>query len=224
VKNLGTLGGANSEARAINYYGEIVGWSETASGATHAFLWKSGVMTDLGSLGGTFSTAEGINRSGIVVGASTTKSSLKDHAFRWKDGVMKDLGTLGTKSSWAAAINTAGQIAGTLGPPKDAVGEEDDLTTPFRYQSGVITPLPRLHLTSSGLGISPTGVVVGRAEESLGIDETIDAWVWENGTIQQLPELADGYASANGINGAGTIVGYSQNASGLFRAVLWRRQ
>ena len=49
---------------------------------------------------------------------------------------------------------------------------------------------------------------------------TEDAWVWENGTYQSLPELAPtAYSTARGINLAGHIVGSSHG-----RAVLWRRQ
>ena len=38
--DLGTLGGVNSEARAINARGDIVGQAETASGEAHAVLWR----------------------------------------------------------------------------------------------------------------------------------------------------------------------------------------
>ena len=57
---------------------------------------------------------------------------------------------------------------------------------------------------------------------------TDNAWVWENGIIpafQHLPELVeDAHAGARGINLAGDIVGYSTNANGRSRAVVWRRQ
>jgi probable HAF family extracellular repeat protein len=38
--DLGTLGGANSEARAINARGDIGGQAETTSGEAHAVLWR----------------------------------------------------------------------------------------------------------------------------------------------------------------------------------------
>jgi probable HAF family extracellular repeat protein len=219
-RNLGTLGGRNSQARGINVYGVIVGWSETASGAKHAFIWKNGVMTDIGTMGGATSQANGINRGGAVVGYSTTASG-EGHAFKWKDGVFKDLGTRGTEFSDATAINTRGQIVGTLGPPLDGMGEELDMTFPFLYYRDVMTRLPWWRPTGGASAISPSGIVVGywtdyRVEE----DGATDAWVWENGTSQLLPELRSlSHSFANGINLSGHIVGYSNG-----RAVLWRRQ
>jgi probable HAF family extracellular repeat protein len=77
----------------VNDRGQVVGWSTTANGETHAFLYKDSVMTDLGVLGGAFSDAFGINDRGEIVGQSETASGAV-HAFLFKDGVMHDLGTL----------------------------------------------------------------------------------------------------------------------------------
>jgi len=226
-KNLGTLGGRNSQALGINVFGVIVGWSETANGVRRAFIWKDGVMTDIGTLGGATSEAFGINRAGVVVGRSMTASGER-HAFRWKNGVFKDLGTMGTQSSLATAINATGQIVGWVGPPRDAAGEEEDFTSPFLYQQEVMTLIGCAcrQPSISANAISPEGVVVGNGEDlrTENEDAVEDAWVWENGTAQRLPELAPKYASANGVNAVGNIVGRSSLASGLSRAVLWRRQ
>ena len=51
MTDLGTLGGPDSRAVAINDLGQVIGWGAAASGETHAFLWEDGVMTDLGPLG-----------------------------------------------------------------------------------------------------------------------------------------------------------------------------
>ena len=38
MRDLGTLGGFESYAGGINYAGQVVGYSETAGGADHAFI------------------------------------------------------------------------------------------------------------------------------------------------------------------------------------------
>jgi len=40
MTDLGTLGGEYSVARGINGRGQVVGWSATADGRHHAFLWE----------------------------------------------------------------------------------------------------------------------------------------------------------------------------------------
>ena len=53
VTDLGSLGGGSSVGLDINNSGQVTGYSTLPSGATHAFLYSGGVMTDLGTLGGT---------------------------------------------------------------------------------------------------------------------------------------------------------------------------
>jgi probable HAF family extracellular repeat protein len=52
IIDLGTLGGTSSRALGINALGQVVGWSELASGAVHGFVYSDGQMTDVGTLGG----------------------------------------------------------------------------------------------------------------------------------------------------------------------------
>lgn len=68
--DLGTLGGDRGEATGINELDQVIGWSETAAGEPHAFLWtEQDGMVDLGMLpGGTFSYAAAINEYGQIVG------------------------------------------------------------------------------------------------------------------------------------------------------------
>jgi len=69
VIDLGTLGGTQSEAEAINNRRQIVGTSETASDSEapvwHAFLWHDGRMVDLGS-----GYPVAINDRGQIIGNS----------------------------------------------------------------------------------------------------------------------------------------------------------
>ena len=47
VVELGTLGGANSYANAINDNGTVVGSSQATNGQTYATLWQGGGVTKL---------------------------------------------------------------------------------------------------------------------------------------------------------------------------------
>ena len=50
--------------------GQVIGYSDTAVGCTHAFLYKGGSMQDLGTLDGSSSSSYGTNASGRVAGYS----------------------------------------------------------------------------------------------------------------------------------------------------------
>jgi probable HAF family extracellular repeat protein len=83
--DLGTLGGANSYAYAVNDSGQVVGYSYIPGDAAfHAFSWTAdGGMVDLGTLGGANSYAYAVNDSGQVVGDSSSSTSGNLHATMW---------------------------------------------------------------------------------------------------------------------------------------------
>ena len=73
ITNLGTFPeGSTSCANGINDSGQVVGWSQTAEGPSHAFLYSGGVMSDLnndiGESGLTLDNAYAINDKGQIVG------------------------------------------------------------------------------------------------------------------------------------------------------------
>lgn len=121
--DLGTLGGPNGAARAINQQGQIVGTSSTPLGAgltTHAALWHRGTITDLGTLGGSYSAAHAINNAGQIVGLSTGPDE-RPHPVIWRSASAApvDIGTLvdasgaGMQLDAPADINDRGQIVAT---------------------------------------------------------------------------------------------------------------
>ncbi|HEX3742505.1 MAG TPA: hypothetical protein VHW09_01185 [Bryobacteraceae bacterium] len=101
--DLGTLGGGNSAAVALNSAGQIVGSAQTARGAWHAFLFTAGAMMDLGTLGGPESGAKAIDSRGFVAGWAMTITGEK-HAFLWRSGQMIDLNDLTTVSTGAVLV------------------------------------------------------------------------------------------------------------------------
>src|SRR5262245_30233473 len=112
--DLGTLGGVTSFPLDINDDKVTVGYSQTASGATHAFRWTKGTgMNDLGTLGGFSSVATAVNARGVVVGVSETADA-DQHAFLWIEKVgMIDLGTLPHfTQSYATAISDDMAVVG----------------------------------------------------------------------------------------------------------------
>ena len=138
--NLGTLGGATSQARDINDQGVIVGWAELADGTTErAFVYQAGQMADIGTLGGTNSRAYGVNSQGWVAGDSQTAGNASDwppgHGFIFRNGTMTDIGTLGGAKSHADAINDEGVVVG------EAMLADDTTWHAFAYFDGEMTDL-----------------------------------------------------------------------------------
>lgn len=117
MTDLGTLGGVQSGANAINNAGQIVGYASPPASSEHAFLYSGGKMTDLGVFFD-FSVANAINSSGVVVGEGDvllSNGNTADHAFVYDGGKLQDLNTLiPANSGWvlssATSINDKGQI------------------------------------------------------------------------------------------------------------------
>ena len=98
---LPTLGGVASSGTAISGNGQVVGTSETSTGAEDGFLWSNGTMTDLGP---NFSPAA-VNASGVIVGGQ----------FVYSNGTLQNLNNLipagsGYQIQNATGINDNGQI------------------------------------------------------------------------------------------------------------------
>jgi probable HAF family extracellular repeat protein len=176
VVDVGTLGGLPSHGLDLNERGQVAGWSKTATGATHAFLWRRGEMVDLGTLGGDASrpgVGEGppgipmspqrptrvLNERGHVVGTSDTASG-QQHAFLWQRGEMVDLGTLGGPSSAAVAVNDHDQVIGYSTTASGAVHA-------FLWQRGEMVDLGALAGEGDSLAvdINDRGQIVGVIED-----------------------------------------------------------
>ena len=114
IRDLGTLGGANSRAYDLNAEGWVVGEAETTNGQLHAFLWQPEVgMTDLGTLGGELSRAYSVNDRGVVVGEAETEDG-RMLAFLWtvRQGLTNLALPEGMRESYAYGNNNYGVVAG----------------------------------------------------------------------------------------------------------------
>ena len=107
---MGTFGGADAAAYAVNSDGVVVGTANTTNDiAYHAFVYRNGAMKSLGTLGGANSVATAINDIGEIAGFSTfAANNDQTHAFLYRNGVMTDIGTLGSESdAWGLNLDAA---------------------------------------------------------------------------------------------------------------------
>jgi len=186
IRDLGTLGGVNAQAQAINSNGDVVGFSELASGQNRATLWSGGAIHNLGTLAGA-SFALSINDDGIVCGYFLDSRN-QQRACVWIGGAMYDLNTLmgsggtGWRLLIATGVNEQGQI---VGQGRNAAG---------RLRGFVLTPPCRSDTNRDG-GIDGGDVTVyfdawsaGLPDTDLNLDGGVDATdvyyffdLWTNG-------------------------------------------
>jgi probable HAF family extracellular repeat protein len=211
-------------------------------------------VTNLASLGGTVGAGNSINNRGWLAGTSNLPGDQVQHAAVWRNGSLTDLGTLGGPNSgvlWPVK-NDRGIISGIsqtaqpdpLGerwscsaffPAPTAVGHQ---CLGFRWEDGVMTPLPTLGGTNGfATGTNSGSETVGWAENTVH-DPTCVApqvlqfraviWGPAPGEIRELPPLpGDTASAATALNDRGQVVGISgicDQAVGRFtarHAVLW---
>ena len=220
--DLGTLGGNESEALAVNRRGQVAGHSRVGGAIEkHAFLIpEPGTMVDLGSLGrgGGMSIAHDVNDQGAVVGLAETKSG-QPHAFLWTAAAgMRDLGTLGVVPSMALGINNRVEVVGGSGH-----------AFLWTEKAGMVDLGTLGGRTSCANDVNDLGCIVGVSQTSgtdaRGHPVTRAFLRMPDGTMLDLGTLGGEHSSAAAIaeeeGGVLRIAGHSHDASAAVRAVLW---
>ncbi len=220
VTDLGTLGGRESRAYAVNARGDVCGEAATAAGPVHAFLWTAGAaaLRDLGTLGGPVSRAYGLNDQGWVVGESDLTNGLRQ-PFCWTpEGGLAPLPLPeGAQGGLAYAINSAGQIAGAV----------DQAEGPCAAYWPSPTNLPVL-LTATGMAgvafdLNEAGELVGQSEAGGEEARVTRAFRREtDGVVAGVIELGGGLScAAHAINDRGQLAGYQELKPGIIHAFLY---
>lgn len=246
---LGTLGGHNAAASAINNRGEVAGNAETAKKDSTCpayapsqgqyqvledkpVVWENGRIRELPTYDDDpdgFAIA--INDYGQVAGGSGVCSTFNVingfylapvHALVWDHGKVTNLGSLGGNfGNQAHAINNQGQVVGTSDLAGDAVFHGFVWSQSTGMQD--IPPLPG-DTYSVALAVNDPGVVTG-----VSIDATftnLHAFVVADGVPTDLNTLiaADSpltLETACGINSRGEITGLAvEKSTGQYRGYL----
>jgi probable HAF family extracellular repeat protein len=249
INDLGTLGGNESSASAINDRGQVAGttvntipdpysffyllFNGSSNGTqTRAFLWdKDGGMQDLGTLGGHDASPSLVNDHGQVAGVSYTNNIPNsttgiptNHPFLWdKKKGMQDLGTLGGTSLGSVnGLNEQGQVAGNMFIAGDQVFH------PFLWDGTKMNDLGTLGGEGGGASwINEAGEVVGGATLPVQCSgagfQIAHGFLWKKGKMTDLGTVA-GTPNSEGdfINSKSQIVGLAFACDfSVFNAILW---
>jgi probable HAF family extracellular repeat protein len=228
---LGTLGGNQSVANAINDRGQVVGAALNAvldplanafsvpylfvpaATQARAFLWTEAKgMEDLGTLGGPDSTAVFVNQHGQVAGQSYTNTIINpatsvptQDPFFWENGEMVDIGSLGGNFGTAQGMNNRGQVIGQ----SNLAGNQTHHAFLWDKSRGLrdLGTLPGYAGASEAHWINDAGEVVGESIATLRTGSR--AFLWKDGVMIDLGTVADDTCSAAlSINSRGQIVGF----------------
>jgi probable HAF family extracellular repeat protein len=229
IVNLGTLGGNQSFARAVNDNGQVTGNASTNPGSNlplNAFFWENGVMRNIGTLPGVnFSRGFAINNNGLVTGESDNNSP---RAFLYDPatGLLRDIDDLVTSNpgnlntSFGAGINAAGQVVGTA--------SNGQTIRAFLFNpNGELRDLGSLDGSNASparaWGINEAGEVVGVSRTAAGVSH---GFLFQGGSLTDLGSLggAGRFSEALAVNNVGQVVGRSALATDAEgqRAFLWQ--
>lgn len=210
LTDLGTLGGTESFAHAINDADLIVGSSRLkGDSGTHAFLYDKGKMTDLYPLNSQNVTTvgpAGINNRGQIASGVMVNNVYSPVLYNAKTHKITPLGSLGGVTSYgfngvATSVNNSGQAVG--------YSYMDDLNRhAFLYSKGAMKDIGSFGGYSAATAINDRGMIVGFASDLPS--GRAHAFLYANGMMTDIDPSLDFSKSesyARDINNRGQVVG-----------------
>jgi probable HAF family extracellular repeat protein len=251
IADLGTLGGNQSVALAVNNRGQIAGlalnttpdpfsiydllYFNSPNGTqTRAVLWDNAEnVQDLGTLGGPDAYALLVNEHGQVAGWSYTNSIPNAssgglptfHPFLWEEGKgMQDLGTLGGTIAQAVnGLNERGEVVGAT----TLAG--DNAHHPFLWNGKKLIDLGTLGgENGEAIWVNNVGEVIGGADYTAHCQNGLGGehgFLWKNGVMSDLGSI-NGIpnSEADYINDKTQIVGNAFSCDfSTIDAFLWEK-
>ena len=221
VRDLGTLGGANSRAYAINEHGWVVGEAETGDGRLRAFLWtpESG-MRDLGACGGELSRAYAINERGEVAGEAEDAEG-RMRPFRWtlEQGLEELPLPTDFREGFVYGLNNFGVLAGggeSRAGARALVWTVDGVAIP---------PALAERGASVAHAVNDLGVIAGQVEHQPDDDYVSRAFLLQPPGALDILELAgsvDWSSAALGLDAEGRAVGFAESSNAT-QAIMFQR-
>ncbi|WP_329014985.1 hypothetical protein OG271_07695 [Micromonospora rifamycinica] len=232
--DLGTLGGDDSYANAMNDRGDVIGRAQDASGVYQGFLWQRGRMINLGA----FNPID-VNDRGEVLGTRVNDFG----SYIWHRGVIRPV--RGPEIQ-PVAINNRSQVLGhvSAGPvlwtdgriqllPLDDVSDVNDRG---QVSGGISLPPDGFHATlwdgsqttdlgagpfnrSNTYGLNDSGWVIGW---QFSPDQYPRGILWRHGRTLDIGTLGGNTTEPLAINNRGEILAKSHNTSNYSRPALWR--
>jgi probable HAF family extracellular repeat protein len=197
---------------------------------SHVFRWDKGVLTDLGALPGRgiSSFAGEMNQRGWIAGQSENGEIdplvgiPEGRAILWKGDQIIDLGTLGGHESGAFYVTDGGEVVGgsTINAEPDPFSllPWGSSVHAFIWDRGAMTDLGTLGGPDSLPSIACTGLrnglVAGTSYTNSNPNDTTGvptqhAFLWENGTMTDIPTLGGTFAGVQCANNQGQVIGQS---------------
>jgi probable HAF family extracellular repeat protein len=208
--DLGTLGGRNSMANAVNDTGEIVGQSNPADGSYYrATVWNGTTPAELPIAVSGRSAAYDINNRGEIAG-----NELFGFPTLWNGTEAKTLATPGNRG-YAYAINNQGEVAGRLDLP--------DGSRAAIWNGSKLTELDAVGTYNSARAINDRGQAAGSAGFPSGYNHAV---LWNGKAATDLGTLGGHSSFAYAINDRGQVVGSSNvnlDNDNLYHATIWNR-